>query len=59
MALTDVNFQSGEGQDFLVELPNASYSGELLDIATESSSTQYPVLEVPLVSGSDIFIMSE
>lgn len=56
MALTDVNFQSGEGQDFLLELPSASYSGVLNDISVESGSTQFLLLEA---GGTNIFIMSE
>lgn len=60
MALTDVNFQEGEIQDFLVELPAASYIGSVTDINVEPSSTQYLVLEAPLLEGgADIFIMSE
>ncbi len=59
MALTDVNFQEGEGQDYIVELPTASYSGTLSDISTETDSTQYSVLEVPATEGGNIFIMSE
>lgn len=61
MALTDVNFQEGEGQDFLLELPSASYSGAVNDILVEPSSTQYSVLEIPESEGGggNIFIMSE
>ncbi len=58
MAITDVIFQSGDKQDFVVELPSATYSGTLKDVAVESGSTQYLLLEVPLASSS-IFIMSE
>jgi hypothetical protein len=61
MALTDINFQKGEIQDYVLELPTASYVGSVNDILTEHSSTQFPVLEAPLVTGggSNIFIMSE
>lgn len=61
MALADVHFQEGEGQDFLLELPSVSYTGELLDIASETSSGQFLVLETPLITngGGNIFIMSE
>ncbi len=61
MALEDVNFQEGEGQDFILEIPSAVYVGSLNDILTETSSTQFPVLEAPEVTGggSNIFIMSE
>lgn len=57
MALTDVNFQEGEGQAFLVELPAASYSGVLNDIASEPGSGQYSVMEIP--APGRIFVISE
>ncbi|MBP6884022.1 MAG: hypothetical protein KBC06_02215 [Candidatus Pacebacteria bacterium] len=61
MALEDVNFQEGEGQDFILEIPSAIYAGSVTDILTESGGIQFPVLEVPEVTGggSNIFIMSE
>ncbi len=58
MAIIDVHFQEGEGQDFILELPSVVYSGEIIDITTESGSTQYPVSELPSGAGN-IFIMSE
>lgn len=57
MALTDVYFQEGEGQDFLVELPVAVYSGTLSDAVADSGS-QYPTQEIPS-SSSRIFVISE
>lgn len=57
MALTDVNFQEGEGQAFLVELPAASYSGVLNDVASEPDSAQYSVVEIP--APGRIFVISE
>ena len=61
MALIDVNFQEGEGQDFIVELPPVAYFGSLTDIVSETSGSQFPVLEAPEITGGggDIFIMSE
>ncbi len=60
MALTDIHFQEGEGQDFLIEAPAHTYIGVLLDIVIEALSIQYPVSEIPLVTGGgNIFIMSE
>ncbi len=59
MALSDVNFQEGEGQDFLLELPTAIYVGSVNDILNEPSSAQLPVMELPESEGGDIFIMSE
>ena len=58
MALTDVNFQEGEVQDYLVELPTASYVGTIDDIVTESSGSQFLVMETES-AGGNIFIMSE
>lgn len=59
MALTDIQFQSGEGQDFLVEI-GAGDLNPPADMLTEPSSTAYPVMEVPTPSGGgNIFIMSE
>lgn len=61
MALTDINFQEREGQDFLVEIPNNLYVGSLNDVLIESNSTSYLVNEVPEQTGGggNIFIMSE
>ncbi len=58
MALTDVNFQDGEIQDYIVEIPSEAYAGSVDDITIESSSTQYLVTEIPR-GGGNIFIMSE
>lgn len=61
MALEDVIFQEGEGQDFILEIPSAVYSGSVTDILVEPSSTQYLLLEAPVVAGGggNVFIMSE
>lgn len=59
MALTDVNFQEGEGQDFLIEVPSASYVGAVTDIVVEAGGAQYSVVEVPEAEGGNVFIISE
>jgi hypothetical protein len=62
MALTDINFQEGEGQDFINEIPLTVYTGSLSDINIESNGSQYIVSEIPEVissTGGNIFIMSE
>lgn len=62
MALTDINFQEGEGQDFVVEVPTAAYAGTLTDIAVESGGSQYLLVETPLVTGGaggNIFILQD
>lgn len=61
MALTDINFQEGEKQDFILEVPSAVYSGSITDVLVEGGSTQYPLNEIPEVvgGGGNIFIMSE
>lgn len=61
MALTDINFQTGESQDFIVELPVGTlYSPQ--DILVESSGGQFLVMELTFTGGGgggNIFIMSE
>jgi len=61
MALEDINYQEGEGQDFIIEIPSAVYAGSLNDILVEASSTQYLLLEAPTITGGggNVFIMSE
>ncbi len=62
MALTDINFQEYEGQDFILELPVVVYSGSVSDFLSETDSGQFPDLETPLITGgggNNIFIMSE
>ncbi len=62
MALTDVNFQEGEGQDFILEVPNSIYSGVLSDVLLEDDGSQYLLSEIPegvIGAGGNIFIMSE
>lgn len=62
MALTDVNFQEGEGMDFITEIPLGTL-GTPQDILMESSGSQYLLTETPVVTGGggggNIFIMSE
>ena len=61
MALTDVHFSEGEGQDFLVEVPVGSYSGSFSDIGTEGEDSEQFIVEIPAAEGGggNIFIMSE
>lgn len=60
MALDDINFQEGEGQDFISEIIDTVYSGVLTDALVESNGGQFPVVEIPSVTGGgNIFIMSE
>ena len=61
MALTDIHFQEGEAQDFITEIPVGT-SNSAVDILVEDDSSQYLLVETPLVTGgggSNIFIMSE
>lgn len=61
MALTDVNFQEGEGMDFMVEIPLGTL-GTPQDIIIEGDGSQYLLMETPVVTGgggNNIFIMSE
>ncbi len=60
MALTDITAQTGEVQDFVVEVPSAVYAGTLTDTVVEAGGSQYAITEVPAASGGgNIFIMSE
>lgn len=62
MALSDIVAQSGEGQDFILEIPTVVYAGSATDILIESGGSQFLLLETPLVTGGgggNIFIMSE
>lgn len=62
MALTDINFQEGEGQDFIVEIPTSVYSGTLSDITVEPSGSQFLLVETPAGAGGggdNIFIISD
>lgn len=60
MAINDIVGQSGDAQDFIVEIPtgNSGYLPEDIVFETDGSLM---CLEIPVVSGggSNIFIMSE
>ncbi len=59
MALTDVNFSEGEGQDFIVEVPSAVHNGSFTDVVYPNDA-QYLVSEIPAQEGGgDVFIITE
>ena len=62
MALTDINFNEGEGRDFVIERPVGVLNAPL-DILVEARGSQYLVLERPLIvaggGAGDIFIMND
>lgn len=62
MALTDINFNEREGQDFILERPVGTLN-DPLDILVETDSGAYPVLEAPAVvgggGGDEIFILND
>lgn len=58
MALTDINFQEAEEQNFIVEIPLDTLHAPV-DIVFEPDSAQYLVMELTLSGGGNIFIMSE
>lgn len=58
MALTDIHFQEGDTQNFLVEIPLDMLHAPI-DIVFEPASPQYLVMELTLSGGGNIFIMSE
>lgn len=55
--LTDIHFQQGERQDFIVELPTGILHAPV-DILFDESSGQAIISELVL-TGGNIFIMSE
>ncbi len=60
MALTDINFQEGDLQNFVLELPNVVYVGVLNDVLVEKEGSQFLLSEIPASSGGgNIFIISE
>lgn len=61
MALYDVNFNEGDGQDFILEVPNNIYTGNFTDILIEDGGSEFLLSEIPGVEGGggNIFIMSE
>ena len=62
MALTDINFQEGDGQGLTAELPTAVYSGTATDILVEPSGTQFLLLETAQITGGgggNIFIIND
>lgn len=58
MALTDINFQPEEQQNFILEVPVGLLNAPI-DIMFEPASSQYLVMELTLTGGGNIFIMSE
>ena len=60
MAIVDIVAQSGDGQDFIVEIPAGNGAYVPADILAEDDGSLLCV-EIPEVTGggSNIFIMSE
>lgn len=60
MALTDIDFSEGEGQDFIVEIP-AGTLGTPADLLVEAGSDGFLLLETPEATGGgdEIFILSD
>lgn len=56
MALTDIHFQEGEGQDFILEVPSATYTGVLSDITVEPGGSQFPMMEI---TAGKIYILQD
>jgi hypothetical protein len=56
MALTDIQFQAGDGQDFLLELGAGGLNAPQ-DIVGEADGSQYPASELP--QPGRIFVISE
>lgn len=58
MAITDILGQSGDSQDFILEIPSGNASYTPSDILFEDDGTLM-CTETPVVTGGNIFIMSE
>lgn len=60
MALTDIDFNEGEGQDFLLELPTGTLNAPV-DILCEPMGSQFLVLETEgsAATTGDIFIIND
>lgn len=58
MALTDINLQEGEGQDFMLEIPVGT-SNPAQDILVETDGTLLLTESSPPPFTGSIFIMSE
>ena len=61
MAITDILAQSGDAQDFILEIPNGN-SGYVPNDILIGDTDPITCSEIPLVTGgggSNIFIMSE
>ena len=60
MAISDILAQSGDGQDFIVEIPAGNAGYVPADVLTEEDGSLM-LTEVPLATsgGGNIFIMSE
>lgn len=61
MALTDIVAQSGDSQDFVVEVPAGNVSYVPVDILVETGGS-FICAEIPEIvdgGGGNIFIMSE
>jgi hypothetical protein len=60
MAISDILATSGDGQDFVVEIPAGNAGYVPVDIVSETDGALLCV-EIPLVTGGggNVFIMSE
>lgn len=61
MAITDIDFQEGEGQDFIIEVPTGAVNAAA-DELIESASDSLMLYEIPTPTGGgggDIFIIND
>lgn len=62
MALTDIDFNEYDGQDFILERPAGTLNAPI-DILIETGSAGFLLLETPLVTGGgggdEIFILND
>ncbi len=59
MALNDINFQEGEGQEFILEIDAGPLSAAQDFLTGESNGALLNEIAEPATAGNNIFIMSE
>lgn len=59
MALVDINFQEGEGQDFLLEIAAGILNSAADELTSDEFGAYIGEIPLPQTGGNNIFIMSE
>lgn len=59
MAIVDINFQEGEGQDFILEIALGSLAAAEDILSGDLNGAMAHEIPIPATGGNNIFIMSE